>query len=194
MEIVAAALFSCDILMLISFQVLNRDAPQFAHAISDYGVGKKTAGLFKAYVIAGALAAPLLAWQFWQAQSPSYPASVPFYLMLVALGRLGLGLFPNDPRGAVRTQTGQIHHAATLLAFTCAFMAVAEATPLLAASVADFPASLLSGLKHLISLGFIAVTLTISAPLRRFFGIAERLFLYATALWFLTASLTLPPL
>jgi hypothetical protein len=36
--------------------------------------------------------------------------------------------------------------------------------------------------------------LTISPPLRRFFGLAERVFLYATGLWFLTASLTLPPL
>jgi len=32
------------------------------------------------------------------------------------------------------------------------------------------------------------------SPLRRWFGLTERLFLYATAVWFLTASLTLPPL
>jgi hypothetical protein len=45
-----------------------------------------------------------------------------------------------------------------------------------------------------ISAGFIAVFLTISPPLHRFFGLSERVFLYSTALWFLTASLTLPPL
>ena len=107
---------------------------------------------------------------------------------------LALGLYPNDLHGLPRTRAGQIHHAATLLAFACAYMTVAEATPLLAASVTDALSPALTLLKHIISAGFIAVVVTISPPLRRFFGVAERLFLYATAIWFLTASLTLPPL
>lgn len=193
METVAAALYGLDILILISFQFLSRGYLPFSRAISDYGLGK-TARLFRLYVIAGCIAAPLLAWQFWSAQSPSYPVAVPVYLVLVAVGRLGIGLFPYDPRGAPRTKPGQIHRAATLLAFTCAYMAIAEATPLLILSVADPLTDVLSLLKHLISAGFMAVVLTISAPLRRYFGMAERLFLYATAVWFLTASLTLPPL
>ena len=193
MEIVAATLYALDILFLLSFQVLNRDYRPFAHAVSDYGVGK-TARLFKVYMISGSLAAPLLAWQFWQAINPAYPATLPIYLLLVMLGRLALGLFPNDLRGTTRTRAGQVHHAATLLAFTCAYMTVAEATPLLIDSVGEPLTTMLSILRHLISAGYIAVVLTISAPLRRFFGLAERWFLYTTALWFLTASLTLPPL
>ena len=193
METVAAILYGLDIFFLISFQFLNRDYRWFAHAVSDYGVGK-TAGLFRVYVLSGSLAAPLLAWQFWHASAPSYPAIIPVYLLLVMLGRLALGLFPNDLRGTPRTKSGQIHHAATLLAFACAYMTVAEATPLLTASVTDALSTALLLLKHLISAGFIAVVITISPPLRRFFGLAERLFLYSTALWFLTASLTLPPL
>ena len=193
METVAATLYGLDILFLISFQFLNRDYRWFSHAISDYGVGK-TAGLFKVYVLAGSIAAPLLAWQFWQARAPSYPWIIPVYLGLVMLGRLALGLFPNDLRGTTRTLSGQIHHAATLLAFACAYMTVVEATPLLALSVTDELSTILVLLKHLISAGFIAVVITISPPLRRFFGLAERLFLYSTAVWFLTASLTLPPL
>ena len=93
-----------------------------------------------------------------------------------------------------RTVSGTIHHAATLLAFTCAYMTVAEATPLLAATVGEPLTGLLSALKHVISLTFVAVVLTITPPLRRYFGLVERIFLYATALWFLTATLTLPPL
>ena len=193
METVAAALYGLDILILFAFQVLNKDYPLFSHAVSDYGVGA-TARLFKVYVVSGSIAAPLLAWQFWQADTPGYPLAIPAYLLLVALGRLGIGLFPNDLRGTPRTGRGQIHHPATLLAFTCAFMTVAEATPLLAASISGPLAIALVQLKHLISLGFIAVVVTISPPLRRFFGLAERLFLYGTAIWFLTASLTLPPL
>lgn len=193
METVAACLYGLDILFLISFQFLNRDYRLFSHAVSDYGVGK-TAGLFKAYMICGSFAAPLLAWQFWAAQNPSYPVILPIYLLLVMAGRFALGVFPNDLRGGPRTRAGRLHHAATLLAFTCAYMTVAEATPILLGTVTGPLQVFLGTLKHLISLGFIAVVLTISPPLRRWFGLTERLFLYATAVWFLTASLTLPPL
>ncbi len=193
MEVVAATLYAADLLFLISFQFLNRDYRLFSHPVSDYGVGA-TAGLFKAYVLAGSLAAPVLAWQFWFARDPGYPAIIPVYLLLVMLGRLTLGLFTNDVRGTPQTRSGHIHHAATLVAFACAYMTVAEATPLLARSVSGPLSTVVSGLKHVISLDFIAVVLTISPPLRRFFGLSERIFLYCTALWFLTASLTLPPL
>ena len=80
------------------------------------------------------------------------------------------------------------------LAFTCAFLVVVEVTPQLvlrhdnALSVAD------QVLKQVISVSFVAVVLTISFPVHRFFGLAERALLYSTALWFLLASLTLPPL
>ena len=193
METVATILYGLDILLLLSFQLLNRDYGQFAHAVSDYGVGK-TARLFKVYVISGSTAAPLLAWQFWAAGPPGYPATISIYLVLVMLGRLAIGLFPNDLRGTPRTRAGRLHRAATLLAFTCAFMTVTEATPLLATNVHDTASTVLVVLKHLISAGFIAVIITISAHMRRFFGLAERMFLYATALWCLVASLTLPPL
>ncbi len=190
MEIVATVLYGLDIAILISFQFLNRDYRLLSHAFSEYGLGR-TAHLFKVYVIAGCIAAPLLAWQFWSA---GYPLAISVYLLLVALGRLGVGLFPVDLPDVPRTTSGTVHHAATLMAFGCAFMAVTEATPILSASVAGMSGNLLVVLKHLISLGFFAVGLTISLPMYRFFGLAERLFLYATALWFLTATLSLPPL
>lgn len=193
MEVVAATLFGLDILLLFSFQVLNRDDPAFAHAVSDYGLGR-TARLFKLYVISGSIAAPVLAFQFWQAKSPDYPAAIPAYLLLVMLGRLGIGFFPNDRRGLKRTRGGLIHRGATLLAFTAAFMAISEATPLLANAVTGPMSAGLTALKYTASAGFLAVMLTISAPLRPLFGLAERLFLYAAALWCLLATLALPPL
>jgi hypothetical protein len=193
METISATLYALDILFLMSFQVLNRDQPMFSHAISDYGVGR-TARLFKVYVIAGCIAAPLLAWQFWRSTAPAYPPIITVYLLLVSLGRLVLGLYPNDPLGAPRTTAGQLHHAGTLLAFCCAYMTVAEATPLLLPTIASPLSEILAVLRHVISIGFVAVVITISPPLRHYFGLAERIFLYATALWFLAASLTLPPI
>lgn len=193
MEIVATILYALDIAILISFQVLNRDYRLLAPAISEYGLGR-TALLFKVYILSGSFAAPLLAWQFWSAENPGYPLAISAYLMLVALGRLGVGLYPVDLTGTPRTRAGTVHHAATLLAFGCAFMAVTEATPLLIAGSTGLDATLLSALKHMISLGFLAVGLTVSVPIRRYFGLAERLFLYSTALWFLVATQSLPPL
>ena len=193
MEKVAAALYGLDLLFLLAFQVMNRDQPAFAKPVSDYGLGR-TAGLFKVYLIAGCIASPILAWQVHVSGDPDFPVSVTVYLALVALGRLGIALWQNDPHGARHTRKGNVHRAATLLAFTCAYMAVVEATPPLVAlhegtrSIAD------EALKHIISVAFIAVVLTTSPTLRPWFGLAERVFLYSTALWFLLATLTLPPL
>ena len=193
MEKVAAALYVLDLSFLLCFQVLNRDQPAFAKPVSEYGLGR-TAGLFRLYLIVGCIAPPILAWQVHVSGDPDFPATVTVYLLFVALGRMGIAVWKNDPHGTPHTRQGNLHRAATLLAFTCAFMAVAEATPQLVAlhegarSTADLV------LKHLISASFLAVVLTISAPLRPWFGLAERVFLYSTALWFVLASLTLPPL
>jgi Protein of unknown function (DUF998) len=193
MEKVAAALYGLDLLFLLAFQLLNRDQPPFAKPVSDYGLGR-TAGLFRVYLIAGCIAPPILAWQVHVSGDPDFPVTVPLYLCLVALGRLGIAVWKNDPHGAPHAARGNLHRAATLLAFTAAYMAVVEATPHLVAlhegtrSVAD------EAMKQLISLGFLAVVLTTSPTLRPWFGLAERVFLYATALWFLLATLTLPPL
>ena len=193
MERVAAALYGLDLLFLLSFQILNRDQPAFARPVSDYGLGR-TARQFRVYLTAGRIAPPILAWQIHVSGDPDFPATIPVYLFLVALGRLGIAVWKNDARGAAHSRHGTLHRAATLLAFTCAYMTVVEATPQLVAlhegmrSVAD------EVLKLLISAAFLAVVLTISSTFRPWFGLAERAFLYSTALWFLLASLTLPPL
>lgn len=193
MEWVAAGLYGLDLLFLISFQVLNRSMPVFARPVSDYGLGR-TARLFRVYLIAGCIALPILAWQVHVSGNPDFPVAVTIYLVLVSLGRLGIAVWKNDPHGMPHTREGNLHRAATLLAFAAAYMAVAEATPQLvllhegARSVAD------EVMKQVISAAFLAVVLTTSPLLRPWFGLAERVFLYATALWFLLATLTLPPL
>ena len=193
MEKLAASLYVADLAFLILFQVLNREHALLPQAVSNYGLGR-TARLFKIYLLAGSFAAPLLAWQFWVARDPAFPLAIPVYLLLVMAGRVTLALFANERQVGARTMAGQIHHAATLLAFTCAYLAVVEATPGLASEAIGLRFVVLIVVKHAISLAFLAVVLTISTPLRRFFGLAERAFLYGTALWFLTASLILPPI
>ena len=105
MEKVAAALYALDLLFLLSFQILNRDRPMFALPVSDYGLGR-TAGLFRVYLIAGCIAPPILAWQVLASGDPDFPATIPIYLGLVALGRLGIAVWKNDPHGAPHTRHG----------------------------------------------------------------------------------------
>jgi len=183
----AAGFFALDILLLTAIQLLNRDYKPFTHAVSDYGVGK-TAGLFRFYVTVGSVETALLAWLFWHSRSPAYPAAIPVYLLLLMAARITLGLYPNDLRGLPKTSSGKVHHAASLVAFTTAYLAITDATPIL---VATSPlGEVLVWVKHCFSLGFFAVVLTISAPLRPWFGLAERVFLYACAAWFLCVSLS----
>lgn len=78
-----------------------------------------------------------------------------------------------------------LHRAATLLAFTSAYMAVVEATPHLLPFTKARSADAMSR-KQLDQSGFLAVILTTSPALRPG-SLAERVFLYATALWFLLA-------
>lgn len=193
MEKVAAALYGLDLLFLLAFQVLNRDQPPFAKPVSEYGLGR-TARLFKVYLIAGCIAPPILAWQVHVSGDPDFPATVTVYLALVALGRLGIAIWPNEKRGLRRTRKGQMHRVATLLAFTAAYMAVVEATPHLVALHEGWRSTGDEVLKLVISAAFLTVVLTMSSTFRPWFGMAERVFLYATALWFLLATLTLPPL
>lgn len=193
MERVAAALYSLDLLFLLSFQVLNRDQPAFAKPVSEYGLGR-TAHLFRVYLIAGCIAPPILAWQVHVSGEPDFPATVAVYLALVALGRLGIAVWQNDPHGTRRTRRGNLHRAATFLAFTAAYMAVVEATPHLVALHEGWRSAGDEVLKLVVSGAFLGVVLTTSPGLRPWFGLAERVFLYATALWFLLATLTLPPL
>jgi hypothetical protein len=193
MEKVAAALYCLDLLFLLAFQVLNRDQPLFARPVSAYGHGR-TARLFRVYLIAGCIAPPILAWQVHVSGDPDFPVTVTVYLVLVALGRLGIAVWKNDPRGAPHTREGTLHRVATLLAFTSAFMAVVEATPHLVALHEGLRSLADEVLKLVISAAFLAVVLTTSPALRPWFGLAERVFLYSTALWFLLATLTLPPL
>ena len=120
MERVAAALYGLDLLFLLSFQVMNRDQPAFSRPISDYGLGR-TARFFRVYLIAGCIAPPILAWQVHASGDPDFPASVPVYLGLVALGRLGIALWQSDPQDMPHSRHGTLHRAATLLAFTSAW-------------------------------------------------------------------------
>jgi hypothetical protein len=184
---VAAGFFALDILLMMALQVWNRELGLFVHPISDYGLGK-SAALFRIYVTAGSVAAPLLAYLFWQSKAPVYPAAIPVYLGLMMVARVLLGLYPNDPRDLPRTRAGRIHHAATLVAFTTAYLTIVEATPLLVAT--SRLGEVLLWVKHFFSLGFFAVVLTIAPHWRQWFGLAERMFLYSCALWFLCVCLS----
>lgn len=178
----AVLIYAINLLLLVSFHVLNRHYSPVANAVSDYGVGK-TAPLFRAYVVVGTVGALLMSWLFWNA-GPALPSAVAWYLLVMAAARLGVGLFPTDLPGEAGTTTGRLHLVFAILTFTFAYMTIAKATPSLGEA-----SPLLRPLHLAAMVGLGAVVVSMKGPLRPFFGLAERLFLFATAFWFLVVAL-----
>ena len=178
-----ALLYAINLLLLVSFHVLNRHYSPVSNAVSDYGVGR-TARLFRVYVVVGSVAALMLGREVWMA-SPAVPQAVAWYLVAMAAVRVGVGVFPTDLPGATPTRAGRIHLVFAILTFTLAYMSIAKATPFLAAD-----APVLRPLHLAAMIGLAAVVVSMKGPLRPYFGLAERLFLFATALWFLVAALS----
>lgn len=180
--LLTSGLYAVNLILLLAFHVLNRQYSPVSNAVSDYGVGP-TARLFQIYVTVGTFAALGLAWVVWHAR-PALPSAVTYTLLAMAAARVGVGVFPTDLPGTPKTLTGRLHLLAAVLTFTFAYMTIAKATPLLQGT------STLLGPLHIAAMvGLAAVVITLVGPLRPVFGLAERLFLFATAIWFLVASL-----
>ena len=177
-----AIVYALNLLLLVSFHLLNRQYNPVTHAVSDYGVGK-TATLFRVYVVVGTVGALMLSRLVWLA-SPPLPSAVAWYLLAMAAARVGVGLFPTDVPGASRTITGRVHLVFAILAFTFAYMSIAKATPYLSEA-----SPLLRPLHLGAMVGLGAVVVSMKGPLSPFFGLTERLFLFATATWFLVVAL-----
>ena len=182
MALLTLGLYAVNLVLLLAFHVVDRQYSPVSNAVSDYGVGP-TARLFQIYATVGTFAALGLAWMFWHS-TPALPPAITYTLLAMAAARVGVAVFPTDLPGTPKTLTGRVHLLAAILTFTFAYMTIAKATPLLQGT------SALLGPLHIAAMvGLAAVVITLVGPLRPLFGLAERLFLFATASWFLVVSL-----
>ncbi|WP_333706235.1 DUF998 domain-containing protein [Ottowia beijingensis] len=182
----AAALYAAGLFVLATLHLRYRGHDVVRDPVSDYGVGASK-GLFQVNGMLGSGGALLLAWVLYRV---SLPAWIALCLAASVLARTGVSWFATDLEGAPRTTAGRLHMVFAVASFTLAYVVVDNATPWIAQSAPGAWASTLTALRWVTAAGLAALVAgLVLRPLRAFFGLAERVFLIALPLWFLTASL-----
>jgi hypothetical protein len=162
------------------------------HAVSDYAVGKY-GYLFRIGLWASSVGVLALAFALIRGiGSPPLAVRDLVYLLLIPLTRIGMTLFPTDLEGQARSRIGFLHYVFAILAFTFTYLVISEMT----SDLRDLnPASWLSGsLKWTawaVAPELFLVVITMFRPLRKVFGLFERLFLLTTNIWFILVAILL---
>lgn len=111
-------------------------------------------------------------------------------MLLMVGSRLGVMIFQTDLEGQKRTRRGLLHYLFAIGTFCFAYTAIANATePALAQYHEPILDLVLVVFKYVALTALAATVITMARPLRRFFGLCERVFILSTIVWFLTMSL-----
>jgi hypothetical protein len=159
------------------------------HAVSDYGVGRYrslfTIALYVSSVGVLALAFALLS----GVGSPPLATRDLAYLLLIPLARIGMTLFPTNLEGQRISRVGLLHYTCAVAAFTLTYLAISGLTPALRDLVpGDWAHAPLSWMEWVVGPALALVVVTMLRPLRRLFGVFERVFLLTTNVWFALAA------
>jgi len=162
------------------------------HAVSDYGVGRYrslfTVALYVSSVGVFALAFALIK----GVGSPPLATRELWYLLLIPLARVGMSLYPTNLEGQRISRTGLLHYVFAILAFTFTYLAISGMTPALRNLDPDgWVHDALGWTAWIVGPALALVVLTMVGPLRRMFGLFERIFLGSTNLWFALAAVLL---
>ncbi|MEP4990357.1 MAG: DUF998 domain-containing protein [Paracoccaceae bacterium] len=186
--VLSAACYAVVLGVFLAFHVIAPERSIFAHAVSDYAVGK-TARLFIGYGLVGSLGAALLA--IATVSTGDFPVRVPIYLALLAILRIGVLRFRTDIEGEAVTREGRLHYVFAIITFALTYMIVSAAQPTLGTFANPPLNAILSGLGWIATISLVGVVTTLLPPLTRVFGLAERIFLLSTAFWLLLLAVTL---
>ena len=185
--LVSATRYLVAIAQLIHLHSADRAVHWVRDPVSNYGVGP-AARLFRRYAHIGTVAAGLMAIAFFSSSSPAFPPAVFVSLGILVLARLGVVAVPTDAKGAAPSARGRLHLVLAIALIAATYNVVASATPLLGGTAMS------PGLQichDLVLGGLIAVVVTMIPPLKRWFGLAERIFLLSTMAWFVLAGVAL---
>jgi hypothetical protein len=162
------------------------------NAVSDYGVGKYSP-LFRVALWSSSVGVLTLAIAL--AVGVGAPPLVSRYLLymgLITVARIAMSLFPTDLEGKGLTFIGILHYAFAIAAFTLTYMTISNLTPELVMlspwTMVQQPLTFVAGL---VEPALIMVVVTMFRPLRRIFGLFERIFLLSTNVWFLLVTILL---
>lgn len=160
------------------------------HAVSDYGVGRY-AGLFSAGLYASSIGVLALAFALMRGiGAPPLAVRDLVYLLLIPLARTGMALKATNLEGERLDRSGMLHYLFAVAAFTFTYLAISGTTSFLRASDPTvWLRSPLGWIGWVIAPELALVVITMFRPLRRVFGLAERLFLLTSNLWFILVAL-----
>ncbi|MFD1881141.1 hypothetical protein [Paracoccus pacificus] len=158
-------------------------------AVSDHANGPRP-GLFLGYALAGMGGAAGLA--LAEAASGLFPFWAWASLAAMAVLRIGIVAFRTGDGSETRAAESRLHLVFAVLTFALAYRAVSAGTPAARAIFGANAGSLLAALDWVATAAlFGVVACLLIAPLRRWFGLAERAFLFSTLLWFALVALCL---
>lgn len=172
------------------FASLHRRAPETSwvrDAVSDYGVGP-AARYFRIYGHVGTLAAALLATQFALSKSPEIPRVAVVSMFLLFAFRIGVFVVPTDKPDAPASTAGRVHLLFAIASFAATYTAIANASPALATAAPAWLSAIMSGGRFTAMVSLAGVVATMLPPLKKVFGLMERVFLLSSMLWFLAAN------
>ncbi|MCW2525331.1 MAG: hypothetical protein JWM76_191 [Pseudonocardiales bacterium] len=162
------------------------------HAVSDYGVGRYR-GLFTVALGVSSIAVLTLAFALIRGfGTPPLPTRDLGYLLLIPLARIAMTLFPTDLEGRRVSRTGLLHYGFAIAAFTLTYLAISGLTPALRATdLSAWTRGPLGWTEWTVGPALALLVATMLRPLRRIFGLFERIFLLTSNLWFALAALLL---
>jgi hypothetical protein len=178
--------------VFVVLHILDIDYDPIRNAVSDYGVGRY-GFLFRAGLFASSVGVLALAVAVGRSVgTPPVDARYLGYLLLIPIARLGMSIFPTTVEGRHLTRTARAHYVCAIAAFALTYLVISDLTPVLRHLGPD---TWTSGPLRLCAAAvgpeLIAVVLTMIGPLRRVFGLVERVFLLTTNVWFVLLALLL---
>lgn len=189
--VLAAALLLVYLAIFVAVHFQRTGYSVLRNAVSDYGVGP-TAGLFRIAVIANGLGILALTGALADAFGDGLPTADYVFLLLIPVTRLAMAFVPTDLESAGTTVTGRVHMVLAIASFTFVYLAIADLTSPLGHFASDALRVFLLVLRWLAALGLVAVVVTLLVKaLRGVFGLAERLYLLSSNLWFFSVALWL---
>jgi hypothetical protein len=162
------------------------------HAVSDYAVGRY-GPLFNVALYISSVSVLTLAFALITGLGSPPPAARDLvFLLVIPLTRIGMTLFPTSLEGQRITRTGLIHYGFAIAAFTLTYLAISGMTPALQAlTIGQWVHTPLGWAAWIIGPALFLVVITMLRPLRRVFGVFERIFLVTTNIWFALAAILL---
>ena len=178
--------------ILAALHVLPTGYSPVRHAVSDYAVGRH-GPLFNVALYISSLSVLALAYALIrELGSPPLATRDLVFLLVIPLTRIGMTLFPTSLEGKRITRTGLIHYGFAIAAFTLTYLAISGLTPALQAlTTGQWVHAPLGWAAWIIGPALALVVITMTRPLRRVFGLFERVFLVTTNIWFALAAILL---